>query len=434
MSPRVPGPVAPASVNDLPYLDNPLDGQQEAPPYVFKGIQSHYFKLRAEARALESFCSRYLNPASNAFTYWPLSSLPLLGAGFGQPFVVLGVLFYPDMRSGSFHPERFTQQHEVFFSFPVLRFNNGFPDRICWVYPFICVDNIRSAITGREVIGLSKLVGRFDCLDSRPSGAPHPPSRDSLSGELFGDDTDSMGISVPTYMRYGQDIHEQMLPIIRVQADPKFQAAALLDGEVPPLQESPVLDRAAAEARACFGPPWPAPDAADAGAVLNRIAELVQGFTFLSPKLVINSLKQTRSSVDPAYSDHQALLETVWQSENVRQLRFWGLGHFRIQIFNQAGLPLVNQLGLGEHKRDGDFIELVGLGSSYSLSADLRMVSASVLAEANADGPTTGSPLIRDLATIPRACLSLSADLADASIQWAGLSVSLARQVLGLKP
>lgn len=420
-------------MNDLPFLDNPLDGQQEPPPYLFTGIQSHYFKVKAQAGALENFCSRYLNPASNSFTYWPLSSLPLLGAGFGRPFVVLGVLFYPDMRSGGFHPECSTRQHEVFFSFPVLRFNNGFPDKICWVYPFICVDNIRSAITGREVIGLSKLVGRFDCLDPSPSGSSHPPSRDSLSGELFGDDTDSIGISVPTYMRYGRDSHEQMLPIIRIQADPKFHPEGLLDGQVSDLLDSPVLDRAAAEARAGFGPPWPAPNAANAGAFLSRIAELVQGFTFLSPKLAINSLKQTRSSVDPAFSDHQALLETVWQSENVRQLRFWELGHFRIQIFNHAGLPLVNQLGLGEYKRDGDFIELEGLGSSYSLSADLRMVSSSVLAEAKGGGPATGSTLLRDLTSIPMACLSLTADMAEASIQWGGLTLSLARQALGLK-
>lgn len=421
-------------MNDLPYLDNPLDGQQESPPYLFTGIQSHYFKLKAQAGALENFCARYLNPASNSYTYWPLSSLPLVGAGFGTPFVVLGVLFYPDMRSGSFHPERSTRQHEVFFSFPVLRFNNGFPDKICWVYPFICVDNIRSAITGREVIGLSKLVGRFDCLDSRPSGSSHPPSRDSLSGELFGEDTDSLGISVPTYLRYGRDSHENMLPIIRIQADPKFQPEGLLGATASDLQDSPVLDRTAAEARPGFGLPWPAPDAANAGAFMSRIAELVRGFTFLTPKLAINSLKQTRSSVDPAYSDHQALLETVWQSENVRQLRFWELGHFRIQIFNYAGLPLVNQLGLGEYKRDGDFIELEGLGSSYSLSADLRMVSSSVLAEASGGGSTSGGTLLRDLTNIPIACLSMTADVADAYFQWGGLSVSLARQALGLKP
>lgn len=242
-----------------------------------------------------------------------------------------------------------------------------------------------------------------------------------------------MGISVPTYLRYGRDSHEHMLPIIRIQADPKFQPEGLLGEMASDLQDSPVLDRAAAEARAGFGLPWPAPDAASAGAFLSRIEELIHGFTFLTPKLAINSLKQTRSSVDPAYSDHQALLETVWQSENVRQLRFWELGHFRIQIFNYAGLPLANQLGLGEYKRDGDFIELEGLGSSYSLSTDLRMVSSSVLAEANGAAPTAGSTLLRDLTTIPMACLSLTADMADASIQWAGLSVSLARQALGLK-
>ena len=420
-------------VNSFPYLDNPLDGQQEAPPYVFRGIQSHYFKLMAQSGALENFCSRYLNPASNAYTYWPLSSLPLAGVGPVRPFVVLGVLFYPEMRSGSFHPERTTQQHEVFFSFPVLRFNNGFPDRICWVYPFICVDNIRSAITGREVIGLSKLVGRFDSYDAHPAGPSHSPSCDCLSGELFADDTDSMGISVPTYLRYGREIQEQMLPIIRIQADPKFPAEGLLDGEPPDLRTAPVLDRTAAKARAGTGSPWPASAAADSVAFLNRMAELVNGFTFLSPRLVINSLKQTRSSVDPAYSDHQALMETIWQSENVRQLRFWGLGHFRIQIFNNAGLPLVNQLGLGQYKRDGDFIELVGMGSSYSLSADLRLVSSSVLAEAMAAEPVIGRTLLGDLTSIPRACLSLTFDAAEASIQWTGLSVSLARQALGLK-
>ena len=55
-----------------------------------------------------------------------------------------------------------------------------------------------------------------------------------------------MGISVPTYMRYGHDSHEQMLHIIRIQADPKFQADALREGEVSDLQDAPVLDRAAA--------------------------------------------------------------------------------------------------------------------------------------------------------------------------------------------
>jgi hypothetical protein len=427
-------PTAPQSVNYLPYLDNPLDGQQEAPPYFFPGIQSHSFKLMAQAGALENFCLRYLNPASNSFTYWPLSSLPLFGVGFGKPFVVLGVLFYPEMRSGSFHPERSTQQHEVFFAFPALRFKNGFPDKICWIYPFICVDNIRSAITGREVIGLSKLVGRFDCQDSHPAASPHPPSRGSLSTELFGDDTDSLGISVPTYMRYGSQIQEQMLPILRIQADPKFQADGLSHGEAADLQESPVLDRGAAESGVGIRELWPGTSAASSGAFLNRIAELLAGFSFLSPKLVTNSLKQTRSNVDPAYSDHQSMIETVWQSENISKLRFWGLGHFRIQIFNNAGLPLVNQLGLGEYKRDGDFIELVGLGSSYSLTTDLRMVSSSVLAEARCDDPATGSSLLRDLINIPMGCLSLTADVADAYFQWGGLSVSLTRQVLGLRP
>lgn len=426
--------VAPESVKDLPYLDNPLDGQQEAPPYFFTGIQSHYFKLMAQAGALENFCSRFLNPASNSFTYWPLSSLPLLGVGFGKPFVVLGVLFYPDMRSGSFHPERSTQQHEVFFSFPVLRFNNGFPDRICWIYPFICVDNIRSAITGREVMGLSKLVGRFDCQDPRPSASAHSPSRASLSTELFGDDTDSIGISVPTYMRYGDDIHEQMLPIIRIQADPKFQSDNLHQDAASDLHESPLLDRGAAESGAGVRQLWPETSAVSMRDCLDRIAELLNGFSFLSPRLVTNSLKQTRSNVNPAHSDHQSLIETVWQSENICQLRFWKLGHFRIQIFNHAGLPLVNQLGLGEYKQDGEFIELVGLGSSYSLGTDLHMVSSSVLAEARCGDSKTRSSLFRDLTNVPMGALSLTADVADAYFQWGGLSVSLARQALGLKP
>lgn len=284
------------------------------------------------------------------------------------------------------------------------------------------------------MIGLSKLVGQFDCQDSHPSGSAHPPSRGSLSTELFGDDTDSLGISVPTYMRYGRQIHEQMLPIIRIQADPKFQSDGLSHGEASDLHEPPVLDRDAAESGVGIRELWPGHSAVSLGASLNRMAELLEGFSFLSPKLVTNSLKQTRSNVDPAYSDHQSMIETVWQSENISQLRFWRLGHFRIQIFNNAGLPLVNQLGLGEYKRDGDFIELVGLGSSYSLNTDMRMVSSSVLAEAKSGDPTTGSSLLRELINIPMGCLSLTADVADAYFQWGGLSVSLTRQMLGLRP
>jgi hypothetical protein len=360
------------------------------------------------------------------------------------------------MRSKSFHPERTTTQHEVFLAFPVLQFYRNLPQKICWIYPFICVDNIRSAITGREVLGLPKLVGQFTC-DSHNANNAHEYSAlqcDSLSSDLIakeiakeGEENDffgkSIGISVPTYSSYGHQIQEELLPVFRIEADLKYQTKHEPVQSESFLPERLTIDPTGADAEPGYGF-FPLKGCnVNWRKTLQAAGELLDGFTFMSPRITTNSLMQIRSNENPLYADYQDLIESEWQSQNVNDLKYWGLGHFRIKVYNYQGLPLVKELGLGEHKgkhsHDDDYTELFGLGSSLSFRQDLHLRSTVTLDSYNSQltndpEPATlrdsFTPLLDSFIQIPKSFISLGADLAESYFQLGSLSVDLLQKSL----
>lgn len=139
------------------------------PPFLFTGVTSRVFPLKANMARLTQFCDSYVNMdiPPDIVHYRP-----------ALPFVYLMVLDYGSMSSASMQAQNvgWVAQHEVAFTVPLERWRmeHGklvFKDWAC-VSPFIFVDDELSLTTGREIYGWPKVVGRVDAI--RPMWDQHP--------------------------------------------------------------------------------------------------------------------------------------------------------------------------------------------------------------------------------------------------------------------
>ncbi len=144
------------------FIEQP-GNQQGAPPYYFPGVKVRSFPMPADMGALGSYCRRYLNLFAPDIWFEPV-----------VPLVYLVVNHYPRMESSE-HGQRieasWMRQHEYGFMMPVVRWQRGplglAVPRLTWVFPFIGVDNATSAITGQEVLGFQKAVGKIEVAEAQ---------------------------------------------------------------------------------------------------------------------------------------------------------------------------------------------------------------------------------------------------------------------------
>ncbi len=140
----------------LPTLTcNPLPAK---PPFVFNGLSSRVFPLRASLDALQRFCNGYLNFVPESFGRFRAS----------LPYVFLSVLDYGQVGEAS--GLGWFSQVEVFFAVPLewYRFVDG-----RWVFhdwatitPFIYVDDNFSVPLGRTVSGFPKVLAKVTAAPS----------------------------------------------------------------------------------------------------------------------------------------------------------------------------------------------------------------------------------------------------------------------------
>ena len=161
------------------FIDPTGDASQGSlpvrPPFLFSGVTSRVFPLKANMARLTQFCDSYVNmdiPAEIVH-YRP-----------ALPYVYLMVLDYGSMSSASMSAQNvgWVAQHEVAFTVPLERWKleNGtlvFQDWAC-VSPFIFVDDELSLTTGREIYGWPKVSGRVDAI--RPMWDRHPTAGSRL--------------------------------------------------------------------------------------------------------------------------------------------------------------------------------------------------------------------------------------------------------------
>lgn len=143
-------------ISFIPRIDDP----EIPPPYKFPGITIMSFQLPATLANLQTLCDQLLNIGSLAdrgFEYRAFTD-----------FVDMEIVTYPKMLFDQppFSNMGYATQQELYFRFYVWKFNliGGllFPDLFPQLFfPFIYVDNSWSMISGRNVIGLPKVMAQF---------------------------------------------------------------------------------------------------------------------------------------------------------------------------------------------------------------------------------------------------------------------------------
>lgn len=159
----------------IPYVQS-VGSQQVPPPYHFPEVEAHGFIWEAEIEPIQAYCDRYFNLGSDddrGFVYKPAAL---------WPYVLLMCIDYPVMVSSDADaPTRFRQprfadrgsvsQKEVFVGFPLMRYGTGANflrnAAIEWALPFIVVENAMSAVCGREMVGLEKLLAEITFKEDR---------------------------------------------------------------------------------------------------------------------------------------------------------------------------------------------------------------------------------------------------------------------------
>jgi len=141
-----------------------IAGAQALPPYVCTGVRTFGFPLLADALPLQALCDQFLNiaPAGEGISFEPIPADPIL-YGPDACFVLLEALDYQSLKATTPPWDHLGEapQQELLFAVPVLRYQDGFPIEAGIFIPYIFVENQGSALTGREVLGLPKLLANF---------------------------------------------------------------------------------------------------------------------------------------------------------------------------------------------------------------------------------------------------------------------------------
>ena len=152
----------------IPYVQS-VASQDVPPPYQFPGVTVNAFVWELDIAPIQAYCDRYFNlgtPRERGFVYRP--------AAF-WPYATLLFIDYPVMISSARPAEDGTgpeppysnrgiiSQREVFVAIPVARYGLTAGAMIQdstleWTLPFIVVGNPMSAVCGREMLGMGKLL------------------------------------------------------------------------------------------------------------------------------------------------------------------------------------------------------------------------------------------------------------------------------------
>ena len=173
-----------------------------APPFVFNGVTTRAFPIKANLAKLTQFCDDYLNLDQQIVQFRP-----------ALPFVYLMVLNYGSMSSASIQAQNvgWVAQHEVTFTIAL--------ERWCWdgrqwvfknlacVSPFIFVDEELSQTTGREVYGWPKIVGQVEA--SVPLWANDP-----------GSPTQVFSLQIPIFPKLFAGAREELRDFVQIDRDP----------------------------------------------------------------------------------------------------------------------------------------------------------------------------------------------------------------------
>jgi len=292
----------------IPYVQSSAS-QEVPPPYYFPGVTVNAFVWEAQMDRISAYCDRFFNLGSTkerGFVYKPASA---------WPYAMLMFMQYPMMicsddkeNVGSeveYSNRGYVSQAEVFVAFPVVRYgataaNLVFGTAMEWALPFIVVGNAMSAVCGREMLGLEKLLA-----DIRMQEGPYPGSFVA-------------SIHLPGWPKAGAQ--QRVTPFLRVSTGP----------ELPTYRGSPAASSI-----------WSLLQSREAGWGIDEVANFANLLGVATAGLAPTgmrtvSLRQIRDARDPGKALYQALMSCVTRYSNVREFRFYNEANVDI-TFSTAG-------------------------------------------------------------------------------------------------
>ena len=311
----------------MPQFIERIDEPQIPPPYLLPGIEIRSFELAADLHKMRALCDKMLNIGSLAdrgFEYrpWPL------------PFVALEILTYPHMSSEAppFSNWGYITQQEVYIRFPVVKYDLLplgqllIPVEVSNFFPFIFVDNAWSAFSGREVIGMPKVIG-------------------TIAQHTAADQSYSAGLDLPVFVTHTPGTAQTMETVVGVQTGVPLA--------VPP---GPFV----------LGWPWLLKTASDLGtfasSLLLEILELLDPGAFSTVQL-----KQIRDAEVPTEACFQGVVRSDFTVASLSDPVLFQSAEVTLPPF--ASLRMAEELGLSA-------IQPIEAAVAYSIGCDMRMGAA----------------------------------------------------------
>ena len=298
----------------IPYVQS-LGSLDVPPPYHFPNVTVNAFVWETQVGPIQHFCDTVLNLGTDAdrgFVYQPAAS---------WPYALLLFIDYPEMISTCPAPKGeppysdrgVVKQTEVFVSVPVVRTGltpraRAFETAVEWALPFIVVGNGMSAVCGREMIGLEKLLA-----DISIGEATYP---DSFKGSVL----------LPGWATLEPgEMQKPDLPFLDVVTQPLL----------PTFRGSPAQKSL-----------WTLFQNRPIGSLLSGLAaasELVDaaalGLLPIAMRTV--SLRQFRDAAEPGLALYQALVTCRSKYTNIANLQFYNENDVKIQFYDTGSFARI---------------------------------------------------------------------------------------------
>ena len=281
----------------IPYVQS-SGSLQVPPPYHFPGVTVNAFVWESSMRPIQDYCDRNFNIGpveERGFVYKP--------AAF-WPYALLLFLDYPVMITSNPTPQDIGEvpysdrgvvsQSEVFVALPLMRYGTKGGNLIThseleWALPFITVGNPMSAVCGREMLGLGKLLAEMEFCESKFPGSFHGH------------------VDLPGWRERRSGVMQEMLRFLTVDTAPTL----------PTFRSSP-RTRSLATLMETRESGWMMDSMAS---LSNLIDSASSGLMPTSMRTV--GLKQYRDALDPGRAVYQALITCRSKYSNLRDFAFY---------------------------------------------------------------------------------------------------------------
>jgi hypothetical protein len=281
------------------------------PPYWFPGVTVNAFVLDAPMAPIQAYCDRYFNlgdPAERGWTYKPAAIWPyILLMIIDYPIMVCATAPRDDPNRPPLADRGYVSQTEIFVALPVLRHGTTAAKLLTntdieFALPFVAVGEPMSAICGREMLGLEKLLA-----DSTLEEGKDPNSFKAT-------------VKLPGWPSLDHKAMQEMMTFLEIETGsptPTFRGSSELDSPWTLLSSRP---------------------ASQAIAALSFVGDFIETASagLLPTAMHTVSLKQFRDAKDPHKALYQALISCRSKYSYIENFRFYQEDDVNI-VFHDRG-------------------------------------------------------------------------------------------------